>query len=183
MEPNLPHAWPESLEALNQFLDPFLIIPYRWLADPVWAWWLGTWVLVVLCLSLGGLTARLGRRLNRQSLGQLETETKTMHDNSWQALRQGDKTAYKAMNKLANEAFGRSFFLRAAMGVSALWPAFLAAGWLDYRFHGLAVPLPGQDFGIRWQPAFLLLYLGTALAWWRLKRLAKKKNEAMPGQG
>jgi len=42
----------------------------------------------------------------------------------------------KAINRLANESFGRSFFLSAAMGMGALWPLFFAAGWLDLRYKG-----------------------------------------------
>lgn len=50
------------------------------------------------------------------------------------------------MNKLANEAFGRGFFLKAAMGMASLWPAFLAAawpgGWCKRRWA--PKPHPGQ---------------------------------------
>jgi hypothetical protein len=158
------------LEVIDLALDPFLIIPYRWLSDPVWGWWLGTWVVVLLCISLGELTLLLGKRLNRASLTELDGQTRQMHDNSLQALRQGDKGAYKAMNKLANEAFGRGFFLKAAMGMASLWPPFLAAGWLSARFEGLVIPLPGLGLGLGWLPAFLSLYLLSRLAWWRLKR-------------
>ena len=163
-------ATARHLKIIDQALDPFLIVPYRWLDDPVWAWWLGTWVLVLLCITLGELTLRLGQRLNRASLEELEGQSKKMHDGSLQALRQGDKPSYKAMNRLANEAFGRGFFLRAAMGMASLWPVFLAAGWLDARFEGLVIPLPGLGLGLGWLPAFVSLYLLSRLAWWRLKR-------------
>lgn len=158
------------MEAIDLALDPFLIIPYRWLGDPVWGWWLGTWVLVLLCISLGEMTLRLGKYLNRASLAELQGQSQRMQEDSLQALRQGDKPAYKAMNKLANEAFGRGFFLQAAMGMASLWPAFLAAGWLGARFQGLVIPLPGLDLGLSWLPAFVSLYLLNRLAWWRLKR-------------
>ncbi|MFH1035720.1 MAG: hypothetical protein V1806_14525 [Pseudomonadota bacterium] len=158
------------MEVINLALDPFLIIPYRWLGDPVWGWWLGTWVLALLCISVGELTLGLGKRLNRASLAEFEGQSRRMQDSSMRALQQGDKPSYKAMNKLANEAFGRSFFLRAALGMAALWPAFLAAGWLNARFEGLVIPLPGLGQGLGWLPAFVSLYLLSRLAWGALKR-------------
>lgn len=158
------------MEAINFFLDPILILPYRWLGDPVGAWWLGTVVLALACVALGELTMALGRRLNRASLQEMDQQSKQMHEGSMQALRQGDKTSYKAMNKLANEAFGRGFFLKAALGASSLWPAFLAAGWLEARFQGLVIALPGLEVGVGWPPAFVSLYILSRLAWGRIKR-------------
>lgn len=164
------------MEAIDLALDPFLILPYRLLSDPVWGWWLGTWVVVLLCISLGELTLRLGRHLNRASLTELEGQSRKMQDGSMQALRQGDKTSYKAMNKLANEAFGRGFFLKAAMGMASLWPAFLAAGWLQARFQGFVIPLPGLGLGLGWLPAFVSLYVLSRLAWgWCRRRLGPGK--------
>ncbi|MBI4799313.1 MAG: hypothetical protein HY794_11410 [Desulfarculus sp.] len=169
------------MEAINHVLDPWLIIPYRWLDDPVGAWWLGTSVLALACVALGELTLRLGKRLNRASLTELDGQTRRMHDNSLQALKQGDKSSYKAMNKLANEAFGRGFFLKAAMGMASLWPAFLTAGWLEARFQGLVIALPGLEFGVGWPPAFISLYILARLAWGRLKRrLAGRGAKAAP---
>lgn len=167
------------MKAINQFLDPILIIPYRWLDDPVGAWWLGTAVLTLACLALGELTMALGRRLNRAKLREMDEQAQKMHDGSLQALRQGDKGSYKAMNKLANEAFGRGFFMKAALGMASLWPAFLAAGWLEARFQGLVIALPGLDVGLSWLPVFLALYILGRLVWGRLKsRLAGHGTKA-----
>lgn len=162
------------MNELNQIIDPWLIVPYRWLEDPVLAWWLGTLVLALWCLLLGKATLALGQRLNRASLDKTSKDASQMQATSMQALKAGDKGAYKALNKLANEAFGRSFFLRAALGASSLWPAFLAVGWLQKRFAEMEIPLPGLGLGLNYVAGFLVCLLGLHLAIFLLKRLARR---------
>jgi hypothetical protein len=153
------------LETINLFLDPLLIAPYRALDDPVLAWWLATLWLAGLSILLGELTLALGKRLNRAPLAEHAGQAKSMQDMSMAALKAGDKPAYKAMNKLANESFGRAFFQRAALGAASLWPAFLAAGWLQRRFAGVPIPLPlsGGEINLGWLQGFLICYLGLRL--------------------
>ncbi|CAO0819965.1 hypothetical protein DFAR_1260018 [Desulfarculales bacterium] len=99
-------------------------------------------MVIILGISLGELTLRLGTHLNCASLAELDDQSLKMQDGSMQALHHGDKELYRAMNKLANETFGREAFLKAAMGRASQWPAFLAAGWLGIRFEGLVIFLP-----------------------------------------
>jgi hypothetical protein len=64
------------------------------------------------------------------------------HHQSLNALKSGDKPAYKDINKLANEAYGKSFFLQLAMACASLWPVPFALAWMQTRFSGIAFPLP-----------------------------------------
>ena len=167
------------MEAINQFLDPLLVIPYRAMADPVWAWWLGTLWVAGLRILAGELTLALGKRLNRRPLAEHSGQAQDMQAKSMAALKAGDKTAYRALNRLANEAFGRTFFQRAALGAASLWPAFLAAGWLDRRFAGLEIPLPlplpGLDLSLGWLQGFLLCYLGLRIGLALFRRWRKRR--------
>lgn len=159
------------------WLDAGLIAPYRWLTDPVWGWWLGTLVLAGWATLLGGLTSGLARRVNRAHLAGLEREMQDRNSQAMAALAAGDKPAYKALNKEANDAFGKLFFLRAAMGAASLWPAFLAVAWLQPRFGELAIPLPLSPWGIGCAPGFLICYLIVRLVIYYVKKKSPSKTQ------
>jgi hypothetical protein len=89
------------------------------------------------------------------------------------ALKAGDKEVYTGANKLANDAFGRSFFLQLAMGMASLWPAFLGAAWLQARFQGVPVPVPFSDLQINWLPPYVVMYIVIRIA---MSRLFKQLN-------
>ncbi len=156
-------------------LDPVLIAPYRWLEDPAGAWWLGTLVLALWACLLGWLTTALLERINRSYLARYTADMDLRNQEAMAALAAGDRAAYKAGNKRANDAFGRAFFLQMAMGSASLWPAFLAVAWLQSRFDGLAIPAPFTAWGIGYAPGFLICYLIVRLSiYWLKKRLLTK---------
>ncbi len=160
----------EALDSLLVALDPVLVAPYRLVNDPAGAFWLGTLVLAGWCLLLGETTLALARRLNREPLERHAREAKDYQARSLRALKAGDKTAYRAINRLASDAFGHSFFLGAALGMGALWPLFFAAAWLKLRFGALGAPLPGLDLALPWPAALAACYLALRLAWGRIKK-------------
>ncbi|MBW1713549.1 MAG: hypothetical protein JRJ59_10415 [Deltaproteobacteria bacterium] len=155
---------------LHAAVDPFLIAPYRWLANPFLAWWLGTFVLCLWAALLGELTLAAAFRINRFRIEEKVQETGKYHSASLKALKSGDKKSYKAINKLANESFGQTFFLQIAMGMGSLWPAFLAAGWLQERFGEVRFPLPGLESTTNFVPGFILLYILARLTLSRIKK-------------
>jgi hypothetical protein len=79
------------------------------------------------------------------------------------ALKAGDKKSYKAINQLANEAYGKTFFLQVAMGAATLWPIPLALGWLQLRFSEVRFPLPLDVSllrnGVGYEFVFIPLYI------------------------
>ena len=127
---------------LVQTVDAILIAPYRWPGHPVSGWWIGTTVLAVWTVLLGRLTMALVFRVNRSYIQETAEEVSRRHNQSMNALRAGDRAAYKGINKLANEAFGKSFFLQVAMAAASLWPLPLALAWLQMRFAAVDFPLP-----------------------------------------
>lgn len=127
---------------LVQTADAILIAPYRWPGHPVTGWWLGTTILAIWTVLFGRLTTALVFRVNRGYIKETVNEVSRRHNQSMNALRAGDKAAYKGINALANEAFGKSFFLQIAMAAASLWPLPLALAWLQLRFASVDFPLP-----------------------------------------
>ena len=134
----------DLFSGLFEAIDTLLIAPYRWPKNPVIGWWVGTFILAIWAALLGKLTIALVFRVNRSHIKETVQEMSRRHSQSMNALKAGDRAAYKAINKLANEAFGRSFFLQVAMASASLWPLPLALAWLQMRFSSVDFPLPGN---------------------------------------
>lgn len=152
-----------------ELFDAICIAPYRLVGNPVLGFYVGTLVLALGCLLLGKISQDMVWLWNRRHYQREETEMIRMHNLSVSAIEAGDKTAYKAANREANEAFGKSFFAGAALFSVSVWPVPFALGWLDGRFAGVDIPvLPGQV--VRYNAVFLGLYILARLAMWPLWR-------------
>jgi len=151
-------------------LDPVLIAPFRLLKDPIWGWWLGTFVLACWAVLIGELTLAMVFRLNRRYVDEMNQEMQDRNRQAMNALKAGEKRIYKGLNDLANEAFGKAFFLQIAMGASSLWPAFLAAGWLEQRFGEVPILLPVGSVEITYLAGFTVVYLLVRVGWIQLKK-------------
>jgi hypothetical protein len=114
--------------------DSFLISFYRVFETPIFGYLFGTFCLAVFCLLLGQVTQAVIWCWNRPWLNMDNREMVRMHNLSLKALSAKDKAAYKASNKVANDAFGKFFFARMAMGMASLWPVPFALAWMDIRF-------------------------------------------------
>lgn len=164
-----------DLSWLLKAIDSLLIAPYRWWENPVVGWWVGTFVLCGWAVLLGEGTMRLVMRFNLKFVQESMTETARRHAQSMNAMRAGDKVAYKAINKLANEAYGKTFFLQLAMAAASLWPIPLALAWLQLRFFRVDFPLPvelpflGKSVGYPF--VFLPAYILVRIAWNHVKRI------------
>ena len=157
----------DPIQWFVQAVDPVLIAPYRWVEDPAWGWWLGSLVLALWSTVLGELTLGVVYRLNGKQVRQVAGEMVSRHNLSLQALQAGDKQAYRALNKQANEAFGKSFFAGAALFSVSVWPVPFALAWLATRFDGVDVPIfPGH--AVRYNAVFLGFYILLRLAMWPL---------------
>ena len=122
---------------------------------------LGTLALAVLSLLVGEFTAFLASFMVRRHFQQVAGEAKGYQDLSMEALKAGDRPAYEAANKLANEAFGKSFFMQVALSATFFWPIFFALGWMQYRFLEVALPLPFIGFSLGYTGVFVILYIAA----------------------
>jgi len=153
----------DFVNGLINSIDQFLIAPYRWPKNPMTGWWLGTAALALWATLSGKVTMALVMRMNLSHVKEGLAETGLRHTQSMNALKAGDKKSYKAINKLANEAYGKTFFLQIAMAAASLWPIPLALGWLQLRFSEVRFPLlldlPPLRDGVGYAFVFIPLYI------------------------
>lgn len=145
-------------------IDPVLIAPYRWFDGPIVSWWLGTFFVSLWAAVIGEGTMAIVNRVNRDAVKTGMEETAMYRDRSMNALKSGDKKSYKLINKMANESFGKSFFLLTAMGMASLWPVFFAAAWLQERFGHIRFPFPYLQDGLNFVPSLLVCYILARIA-------------------
>lgn len=159
---------------LLYWMDAVLIWPYRLTQGGPAGFWLGTLVLSLWATLLGQATFVLARRVNKKFLDQ---KNRAMIDNqrrSLNALKSGDKKAYKGINDLANEAFGQAFFMSVALGAASLWPLAAAAAWLQLRFSEVMIPLPLVGWRVNYLGGLILCYLLVRVLWWLAVRWARR---------
>ena len=144
-------------------MDKMLLPVYRVSDNHFLGYYLGTFVLAVICVIVGEFSISLAFRANRERIIHNGKEMSRFQELSIDALRAGQKAAYRASNLLANEAFGKSFFQMVALSAASLWPVFFALAWLQYRFTGVELPLPveipvvGRSIG--YVGSFALIYV------------------------
>jgi hypothetical protein len=151
-------------------IDPYLIWFYRLPSNSYAGFLLGTLVLAVICLLLGEATARVATRLVGRHMEGHAAEALKYGELSIDAAKAGDKPSYQAANKMANEAFGLSFFSLIALSMARLWPIPFALAWMQYRFLGVEFPLPFVGFSLGFIGVFILVYVPAYLG---LKRIYK----------
>lgn len=129
-----------------------------------YAWvdfFIGTVTLAFLALAIGEFSRSLALLALRKHLDRITQETVRYQNLSVDALGAGDKQAYRAANKLANEAFGQSFFNQIALSAAFLWPVFFALAWMGYRFFDLEVPVPFTGYNFGYIGVFIILYVAA----------------------
>ncbi len=151
----------DTIQMIINHIDPVLIYPYRLFGNPMAGWWAGTFCLSLWAVLIGELSLAVAGRVNRKAVAANMDETLYYHEQSMKARQAGDQAAYKGINRLANEAYGKSFFLLMAMGMAALWPAFFAAAWLDRRFGDIQFTMPDWTGGLDVNvfAPFILMYI------------------------
>lgn len=152
-------------------LDPYLIWLYRLPDNAYVGFFVGTLILALTCIILGEVTVSLAYRLVGKRLEDLTTESLKYQDLSIEAAKAGDKTSYKAANKMANEAFGKSFFSQMAVSMARLWPLPFALAWMQTRFLEVEFPVPFIGFSLGYIGVFILLYIAVYFLFKRAKRL------------
>jgi hypothetical protein len=164
-------------------VDPVLIAPFRFFANPMAGWWVGIAALAFWSVLLGEVTMAGVFRVNRNPMVEHMNETAYYHEQSFKAKQAGNEKAYSGINRLASEAFGKFFFLMITIGMAALWPAFFAAAWLDMRFGDLVFSLP-ECLGaleLNFLAPFILCYAALRLAYAGIKHLLIKREKMMLG--
>ena len=136
---------------------------YRFPDNALTGYYLGTLVLAFAGMIIGKYSISFAFRLNKGMIDQDNSRIDHFQNLSFEALKAGDKAAFKACNGIANETFGKSFFTQITLSAASLWPLFIALGWMQYRFSGVEFHLPGSVplFGgsIGYPATFLFCYV------------------------
>jgi len=128
--------------AVYEFLDPWMIWAFRTSDNPYIGFAMGIlWICLVTTL-VGELCIAGVYFLNKKHFAKINCEMVSHHNLSIKALGAKDKTAWKACNSIANDAFGKNFFSHMALFTASLWVVPFALGWLSYRFSTVDFVVP-----------------------------------------
>ncbi len=150
-------------------IDPYLIWFYRISGNGFVDFLLGTFVLAFITVIIGELTISGLFFINKKYIDRINGELARYQDLTMRALTSGDKPAYEAVNKLANDAFGKVFFMRVALSAGTLWPIFFALAWMGHRFGDLEFNLLFTDYSLSYIGMFVVLYAAAYLIFKRVK--------------
>jgi hypothetical protein len=159
-----------EMPPIFQWLDPYLIWCYRITGHAPADFLLGTLATATIALLVGELTSCLASFLVRQRYQEVAGEAKRYQNLSMEALKSGDRPAYEAANRVANEAFNKSFFMQVALSATFFWPVFLILGWMQVRFLEVKFPLPFVGFSLGYIGVFILLYIPVYILYKQIKR-------------
>jgi len=150
-------------------VDPYIIWFYRLSGYTFADFLFGTFVLAWIALLVGEFTISAVFLAARQRIDASTHEARHYQDLSAEALSAGNKEAYDAANKLANDAFGRSFFMQIALSAAFLWPVFVALAWMNQRFADVEFPLLFTDLSLGCVGVFIVHYAAAYLIFKRIK--------------
>lgn len=158
---------------LYHWIDLFLITPFRFTGadSPIWGMWLGSAFLAFYCTVIGELVGAALFLAHRKYYLGLEDKMTRHHNISVSALHAGDKETYRAVNKLANDDFGKNFFAQASIGLSTLLPVPFALGWMSNRFEGYDIyRIPGTQLTAGYVFILIISYIVIRILFSRVKK-------------
>jgi hypothetical protein len=158
-----------EMHPLWMLLDPYIIWFYRLTGYAFADFLFGTFVLAWMALLVGEFTVSVVSLIAGKRIDAATHEARHYQDLSGEALSAGNKEAYRAANKLANDAFGRSFFMQAALSAAFLWPVFVAIAWMDQRFADVSFEFLFTDYSLSHVGVFIVLYAAAYLIFKRIK--------------
>jgi hypothetical protein len=168
-----------EMHPIFRLFDPVFIWFYRITGYATADFVIGTLALAFLAVALGEASLRLVFLIARRPLDEAAAEARKYQNLSMDALAVGDRPSYEAANKLANDAFSKTFFTQVAQSGAFLWPVCVALAWMGYRFADLAFPLPVGHISLGYIGAFILLYIPAYFLFKRGKqRLASGRGAA-----
>jgi hypothetical protein len=150
-------------------IDPYLIWFYRLTGYSFVDFLLGTFVLAFITLLIGEFCISFVFLISRKRIAEVSDEVLRYQNLSVDAASVGNKTAYHAANTLANDAFGRTFFMQIAFSAAFVWPVFFALTWMGDRFADVEFRLLFTDYTVGYAYVFIPLFIAAYLIFKRLK--------------
>jgi hypothetical protein len=152
-----------------EIMDSLLATFYRFPGDPIWSYYIGTLLVALLAVVIGEFTASLVYRVNRSHREKIQRRVAELEALAQKALEMGDEESYKACNKEANEAFGRSFFGNFGLSAASLWPCPFALAWMQRHFSGFEIPLPFVGLNVGYIPTFIVSYIAARIFFGKIR--------------
>lgn len=177
---------------IPSWLDTFLITPFRWPESAFAGIWLGSALLALYCTILGEFFSAGLYFLHHRYYDSMQDNMIRYHNLSVDALHAGNKEAYLAANKMAQEDFGKNFFAQATIGFASLWPLPFALGWMSLRFEGIDLyTIPWTNLKAGYVFVLLSLYIAVRILFSRygkqhvplFRRIAELKRQAREARG
>ena len=160
-------------ETLYTQLDAFLIHFFRLADNPMLGYLSGIAVLALGCVILGELSMGLAFRWNHVFLARDSRSLVRLQNGSLRALQARDKEGYQALNRAANDAFGKLFFTQVALAAASLWPLPFAMHWLQARFgevlFTVPVTLPKVGDAVGYAFTFIPMYILVRILFGKVK--------------
>ncbi len=119
-----------EMHPLWMLVDPYIMWLYRLTGHAFADFLFGTFILAWIALLVGEFTISAVFLVAGNGSTQARTKRGVIKIYLRKRFPPANKEAYQAANKLANDAFGKSFFMQIALSAAFLWPIFFAA-WLD----------------------------------------------------
>ncbi len=160
-------------ETLYTHLDSFLIFFFRQADNPMLGYLIGIAFVALLCVILGEISMGLAYRWNHAYLARDNRRLVRLQNGSLRALKARDQEGYRALNREANDAFGKVFFTQVALAAASLWPLPFAMHWLQARFgdvlFAFPMTLPGTGDNVGYAFTFIPMYILMRIVFGRLK--------------
>ncbi len=157
------------MHPLVEFIDPYLICFYRITGYTFVDFLIGTFALASVAVIIGEFTLSLAFLAAKKRIDRTHEELVRYQNLSVDAIGAGDKAAYQAANKLANDAYGKSFFLQIALSAGFLWPIFIALAWMHERFSDVEFQVVLSDYSVGYLCMFGVMYAAAYLLFKKIK--------------
>jgi hypothetical protein len=158
-----------DMQPIYVAIDPYVIWFFRMSGYTFVDFLIGTFVLAFIALIVGEFTISLAFLAARKRIDTTNAELTRYQNLSLNALRVADTDAYHASNKLANDAFGKSFFMQVALSAAFLWPIFFVLDWMQWRFSGVEFEFLFLERTVGPVCVFIPLYAAVYLIFKRTK--------------
>jgi len=160
-----------SVEMHQIFLtfDSHVIRLYQLTGYTLLDFFLGTFVLALAAEIIGELTSSVAFLAVRKYIESSTDEMVRFQNLSVDALALGDGATYTACNKLANDAFGKTFFMQVSLSAALLWPVPFVLAWMQSRFSNVEFQLLFVDYSVGYLCVFITLYAAAYLIFKRIK--------------
>jgi hypothetical protein len=140
--------------------------------------------LALACTLVGEASMWLAGKVVGREVQARADKVRRYQEISLKALEEKDKKSFQAADKVAKEAYEKSFVLGLCLGIGSIWPCFFALAWLQHRFgyaHTLPLPLVGWKMG--YFGVFVLSYLIVRVAYGLIKSRLRRGRSATPATG